>query len=66
MNPTLSRYTDILNHAPVGDNEVFTQFLSANLPDLWCGDYEAMTFTDDYPYSPAEVDIVSIALDKLT
>ncbi|WP_162909918.1 hypothetical protein [Aggregatilinea lenta] len=66
MNPALSPYTDILNNAPKDDKEALVAFLSAELPDLWYGDYEAMTFTDDYPYSLAELDIVSITLDKLT
>lgn len=66
MNPTPSPYSEILKNAPEGDNEAIIQFLSDKLPDLWCQDYEAMTFTDDYPYSADELDIVSIPLDKLT
>ncbi|MCD4685644.1 MAG: DNA/RNA non-specific endonuclease, partial [Anaerolineae bacterium] len=66
MNPTVSHYTDILNNAPEGDHDTVIQFLSVKLPAFWCGDYEKMTFTDNYPYSPAELDIVAIPLGKLT
>jgi len=66
MNQTSPHYTDIMKDAPQGDSEAIIKFLSDELPDLWCFEYEGMTFTDDYPYSPDELDIVSIPLDKLT
>ena len=51
---------------PGDDSDAVFQFLSSKLPDFWCSEYQNMMFTNDRPYSPDELDIVSITLDRLT
>ena len=66
MDTPVSPYDIILTDTPDHDLESKIAYLSINLPDVWCAEYERMTFTDDYPYSPSELEIVSISLDRLT
>ncbi len=66
MDSRFSRYEVILDAAPDDEIETAIHYLSEQLPDLWCYEYEEMTFTEDYPYSPGELDIVAIKLDEIT
>lgn len=65
MDPIFTQYEAILDSAPGSDVEVVSQHLSTQLPGFWCAEYEVMTFTESYPYSPDELEIVSIPLGSL-
>jgi len=65
MSTDFSVYYAILNDAPKEGIVSPTEYLRHELPDFWCYEYEKMTFTEDYPYSPDELQIMSIPLDRV-
>jgi hypothetical protein len=58
MDAIFARYDDILDDAPADDLTQVIRYLSDELSDLWCYEYEEMTFTPDSPHNDCDIGVI--------